>query len=250
MESKMNPELKRETSNEFDDFDSLGDTTCDATDACLGDSSFGMRNDDYDKLSSDTEDSSDDKIVFEIKANIQKTVDRQEKEIQELKSKLKKLESDIVRLKGNSCDTLSGDNKPVISVRKNLYDNYEHSETGFVFSKTGKVYGKQVGEEVVPLTEEDIKVCKYMGFAFIISPSLNKLKTEVKNVSGNVGGSVSGNGIEDYLNKWGDELRYDLRDELSKKYGVILKDVAKKFVDEVCQLRKELNKVKEFISML
>jgi hypothetical protein len=61
-------------------------------------------------------------------------------------------------------------NKENVHIRRNLFDHYEHMETGLVFDEiTGKVLGKQLESgDVAGLTETDMEVCKECGFTFDI----------------------------------------------------------------------------------
>ena len=53
------------------------------------------------------------------------------------------------------------------ALKKNEYGNYEHKDTGFVFSpQTKEVVGKQSGEFIKSLTLSDIELCKQFGFKF------------------------------------------------------------------------------------
>lgn len=58
--------------------------------------------------------------------------------------------------------------KPVILLHRNLYGNYEHCETSFIFDSQQKVIGKQKGCEAIPLTVEDIILCKEYKFKYDI----------------------------------------------------------------------------------
>lgn len=62
----------------------------------------------------------------------------------------------------------SGIIKPkYIHARKNAHGNYEDPVTHFVFDyETCYVLGKQVGEAVIPLGIEDIKICREKGLDF------------------------------------------------------------------------------------
>jgi hypothetical protein len=67
-------------------------------------------------------------------------------------------------------------NIPTIQIRKNQFGNYEHPETGFVFSKEGKfVIGKQLSDgEISDLSTEDIDLCNKYKFSFNMPDNLNK----------------------------------------------------------------------------
>jgi hypothetical protein len=68
---------------------------------------------------------------------------------------------------------------PTVNIRRNQYDNYEHAESGFVFNnKTKKVIGKQEGDQVVPITKDDIDTCNKYRFSYEIPDSLG-IGTEV-----------------------------------------------------------------------
>lgn len=76
----------------------------------------------------------------------------------------------LVKTKG-SVEITNLQNKTV--VRMNEYGNYEHRPTSLVFNSASIVYGKQVNEVVVPLTGEDIEVCKQHNFKYTIPESLD-----------------------------------------------------------------------------
>jgi hypothetical protein len=76
----------------------------------------------------------------------------------------------LVKTKG-SVEITNLTNKTV--VRMNEYGNYEHRPTSLVFNSSSIVYGKQVKEVVVPLTGEDIEVCKQHNFKYTIPESLD-----------------------------------------------------------------------------
>ena len=57
--------------------------------------------------------------------------------------------------------------KPIVKIIKNIYKNFEHVETGFVFDKSiQKVIGKQVGDKVVDLSDDDKLKCKEFWFQY------------------------------------------------------------------------------------
>lgn len=68
--------------------------------------------------------------------------------------------------------------KPTIIIKRNKFDNYEHKETGFLFTnddKTQKVYGKQNADGTVSdLTPEDINICNKFKFDIFIPENLDK----------------------------------------------------------------------------
>lgn len=59
---------------------------------------------------------------------------------------------------------------------KNQFNNFQHTETGFVFNpKTKKVFGKQNGDgSITHLSEEDIELCYKYKFQYEIPENLNK----------------------------------------------------------------------------
>jgi hypothetical protein len=63
-----------------------------------------------------------------------------------------------------------------IAIRKNKYGNFEHMQTGLVFNTDKMVYGRQVGEEVLSLTTEDIETCKKYKFIYKLPDNLNMNK--------------------------------------------------------------------------
>ena len=62
-----------------------------------------------------------------------------------------------------------------IQIKRNSFDNFEHSETSFVFNnKTQKVYGKQNKDgSISDLTPEDIDLCNKYKFSYIIPLNLD-----------------------------------------------------------------------------
>jgi hypothetical protein len=78
----------------------------------------------------------------------------------------------------------SGVGKPVairpataqLSITRNEHGNYEHKATNFVFNQEKLVYGKQVGDKVLPLTASDVENCKRHSFKYL-AESLAKPET-------------------------------------------------------------------------
>jgi hypothetical protein len=58
--------------------------------------------------------------------------------------------------------------RPVINLRRNKHNNFEHLETGFVFNEiTQIVKGKQSDDgNILPINEQDMELCKEYGFSF------------------------------------------------------------------------------------
>ena len=63
--------------------------------------------------------------------------------------------------------TTAKPNPMLVSISQNTYGNYEHKASGLVFNKEKKVYGKQVGEQVLGLAPVDIEQCTRYGFSFL-----------------------------------------------------------------------------------
>lgn len=65
-------------------------------------------------------------------------------------------------------------NTEVLNIRRNLFNNFEHIETGFVFNETDhKVVGKQNDDGfVVPLTDKDIETCQGYNFDYEIPENI------------------------------------------------------------------------------
>jgi len=61
-----------------------------------------------------------------------------------------------------------------VEVRRNKYGNWEHYGSGIVLDKqTRKAYGRQLEDgTVAPLSEEDIEVCKCVGFKYILPDNI------------------------------------------------------------------------------
>ena len=72
---------------------------------------------------------------------------------------------------------------PVIDIRRNKFNNYEHVHTGFVFNNLSKkVIGKQNTDGTVSdLTKEDINICNKYKFKFVLPSNLDK-NTRVEDV--------------------------------------------------------------------
>ena len=69
---------------------------------------------------------------------------------------------------------------PPIQIRKNEWNNFEHSETSLVFNnKTQKIYGRQNKDGTISkLTKNDIDLCNKFKFAYTIPDNLNKKEEE------------------------------------------------------------------------
>jgi len=59
-------------------------------------------------------------------------------------------------------------NVPIIHIRRNAFNNYEHVETEFVFDETNQmVVGKQMADgNIADLTEADLEICKEYNFKY------------------------------------------------------------------------------------
>jgi hypothetical protein len=54
-----------------------------------------------------------------------------------------------------------------IAIKKNKFGNFEHNSTGFLFNSSKKVYGRQKDDgSIIPLTKEDIDLCKSSKFPY------------------------------------------------------------------------------------
>lgn len=60
------------------------------------------------------------------------------------------------------------DNKPLITIRRNTFGNYEHEDTELVMNReTRKIIGKQMSDgSISVLTSEDIEMCKLWKFSY------------------------------------------------------------------------------------
>ncbi len=82
----------------------------------------------------------------------------------------KKPSSILSEAKAMAASAIKPVGKPVsavVRVTKNSYGNYEHKATGFVLNPDKKVFGKQVGEKIMLLTQNDLLSCKHYGLAYI-----------------------------------------------------------------------------------
>ena len=61
-----------------------------------------------------------------------------------------------------------------VEVRRNKHGNWEHYGSGIVLDKqTRKAYGRQLDDgSVAPLSEEDIEICKCVGFKYILPDNI------------------------------------------------------------------------------
>lgn len=66
-------------------------------------------------------------------------------------------------------------NRPQLNIRRNLFGNYEHVETKFVFNEVSqKVVGKQEEDgKISDLTAEDIELCQEHNFTYDLPENLN-----------------------------------------------------------------------------
>lgn len=66
-------------------------------------------------------------------------------------------------------------NQPQLNIRRNLFGNYEHIETRFVFDEVNeKVIGKQQEDgKVSLLTADDIEICQQHNFNYDLPENLN-----------------------------------------------------------------------------
>ena len=73
---------------------------------------------------------------------------------------------------------------PQFSIRRNKFGNFEHDETGFIFSKFDKtVIGKQLEDgTIAELTREDIENCNKYKFKYTLPSSLNKVEKDLNSV--------------------------------------------------------------------
>jgi len=70
------------------------------------------------------------------------------------------------------------DVKPPITAKKpepvklkisiNAYGNYEHPASNLLFNKEKKVFGKQIGDQILLLTEADLDVCRSYSFSWVL----------------------------------------------------------------------------------
>ncbi len=72
------------------------------------------------------------------------------------------------------CESHTEKLKDKYTIKKNKYGNSEYKDTGLVFdNETKEVYGKQAGDKVLDLTEEDIEECKRLRFRYRIPIKLS-----------------------------------------------------------------------------
>lgn len=78
-----------------------------------------------------------------------------------------------------------------ITLKRNKYMNFEHPETHFVFNENKEVIGKQVGENVEPLTVKDIQECGVRKFPYKMPILLRDDEEDEKSDVSDVEGSES-----------------------------------------------------------
>jgi len=100
---------------------------------------------------------------------------------------------------------------PSIHLKRNKFENFEHSETSFVFNnKTQKVYGKQNSDgSVSNLTAEDIDICNKYKFSYYIPENLDKTDNSKKEID-----CLDDLELEEELE---DDLEEEFEDELEEE---------------------------------
>jgi len=78
------------------------------------------------------------------------------------------VEKKDIKIKKKSIIDKIKEQQLIINVRRNQYNNFEDSKTGFVFNNDKLVIGKQVDDKIVSLTNEDVELCKEMGLLYIV----------------------------------------------------------------------------------
>ena len=58
------------------------------------------------------------------------------------------------------------ENRSLLRVSRNEYGNYEDKASHIVFNAEQRAYGKQVKDQVIPLSDEDIEHCKFNKWAY------------------------------------------------------------------------------------
>ncbi|AMQ10774.1 hypothetical protein [Brazilian marseillevirus] len=83
--------------------------------------------------------------------------EKQQKEVQE-----KKVESQKVEVKEEKKQT-------VVSIRKNSFGNWQHTETGIIFRNIDKkAYGTQAADgKISPLTQKEVEYCKQRKWSYV-----------------------------------------------------------------------------------
>lgn len=83
-----------------------------------------------------------------------------------LKPKFREIDKDIHKQIKNHC--------PILHIQRNKYNNYEHSETHFIFDElTHHVIGKQKENEIEQLNITDIELCKQLNFKYKLPLKFN-----------------------------------------------------------------------------
>lgn len=72
-------------------------------------------------------------------------------------------------------------NIPTVRIRKNVFGNFEHAETGFLFEEsTKRVIGKQNDDGTISsLSKTDIDTCNKYKFQYEIPSNLNEVKDKI-----------------------------------------------------------------------
>ena len=136
----------------------------------------------------------------------------------------------------------------VLKINRNI-DRLWHVETAMVFESATKrtVIGKCVGDKIIPLTPEDIDICKAHGFQFE-APKVKELDgtvaTTVKKTVNNL--LTQTKGVEDILRTiQTEDLDDDDDDENSDLFGDNPKDLEEEEEDLFGDDPKELEDLKE-----
>ncbi len=84
----------------------------------------------------------------------------------------------------------------VHSIRRNQYDNYEDTVTNFVFNTNKHVVGKQVGDKVIQLTDNDLELCKQKKFLYELPSIIVKKEEDVDEVEEETEEEAEEDGVE------------------------------------------------------
>jgi hypothetical protein len=90
-----------------------------------------------------------------------------------------------------------------ISIKENKFGNHTHEETGFVFNKNKKVYGRENPDgTIVAISKDDIDICNKYKFEFEYPLNLDTTSTNSGKKSGE---DDSSSNLEDIENDFDDD---------------------------------------------
>ena len=126
-----------------------------------------------------------DQLIERLKSQNNQPIETKTKETKTKETKTKETKTKETKTKDKQSSTeLLQKHIPQFSIRRNKFGNFEHDETGFIFSKFDKtVIGKQLEDgTIAELTREDIENCNKYKFKYTLPSSLNKVEKDLNSV--------------------------------------------------------------------